>query len=86
MQLQGKSLTVLKTSQHKKKSIFQRATGPKKGNINCIMIHKGHYQVEIAIGMSVMVTENLETDLDITNGTHGKIVGIVLHEDELPIA
>jgi hypothetical protein len=44
------------------------------------------YQVEIAIGMRVMVTENVETDLDITNGACGEIVGIILHEDELPIA
>ena len=32
-----------------------------------------------------MVTENVETDLDITNGACGEIVGIVLHEDEPPI-
>ena len=29
-----------------------------------------------------MVTENVEMDLNITNGTCGEIVGIVLHEDE----
>ena len=44
------------------------------------------YQVEIAIGMRVMVTDNVETDLDITNSTCGEIVGIVLHEDEPLIA
>jgi hypothetical protein len=33
-----------------------------------------------------MVTENVEMDLDITNGACGEIVGIVLHEDEPPIA
>jgi ATP-dependent exoDNAse (exonuclease V) alpha subunit len=42
--------------------------------------------VEIAIGMRVMVTENVETDLDITNGACGEIVGIILHENEPPIA
>jgi hypothetical protein len=44
------------------------------------------YQAEIAIGMRVMVKENVETDLDITNSTWGEIVGMVLHEDEPPIA
>ena len=33
------------------------------------------------------ITENVERDLDITNGASGEIVGIVLHEDEpAPIA
>ncbi|KAL1698677.1 hypothetical protein EV121DRAFT_186339, partial [Schizophyllum commune] len=35
-------------------------------------------EVEIAIGAKVLVTRNLETNLDITNGARGKIVGIVL--------
>ncbi|EIM88690.1 uncharacterized protein STEHIDRAFT_45213, partial [Stereum hirsutum FP-91666 SS1] len=38
--------------------------------------------VEIAIGMKVMVTTNLETDLDIANGARGTVVGIVLHQAE----
>ena len=38
--------------------------------------------VELAIGMKVMVTENVETDLDVTNGAGGEIVGMVLHPDE----
>ncbi|KIM74491.1 hypothetical protein PILCRDRAFT_14391 [Piloderma croceum F 1598] len=29
-----------------------------------------------------MVTSNIETDLDITNGAHGEIVDIILHPDE----
>ncbi len=29
-----------------------------------------------------MVTNNIETDLDITNGAQGEIVDIVLHVDE----
>jgi hypothetical protein len=41
--------------------------------------------VELAIGMKVMVTTNLATDLDIANGAHGEIVDIVLHPDEPPI-
>ena len=35
--------------------------------------------IEIAIGMVVMVTENLETDLNITNGARGRITSIILH-------
>jgi hypothetical protein len=32
--------------------------------------------------MRVMVTANLQTDLDVVNGVRGKIVDIVLEEDE----
>ncbi len=39
-------------------------------------------KVELAIGMRVLVTENLETDLDLTNGARGEIIDIILHEDE----
>jgi len=41
--------------------------------------------VDIAVGMRVMVTQNIETDLDITNGARGMIVGIILHPDELAL-
>ena len=41
--------------------------------------------VGFAIGMKVLVTENIEIDLDLTNGTRGEIVDIVLHPDEPPI-
>ena len=37
------------------------------------------WSVEIAVGMKVLVTNNLETNLDLTNGARGEIVGIVLH-------
>lgn len=43
-------------------------------------------EVKLAIGMKVMVTDNIETDLDITNGARGEIVDIILHPDEPPIA
>ncbi|KAI5981216.1 hypothetical protein EDD15DRAFT_2336217, partial [Pisolithus albus] len=33
-------------------------------------------------GMKVMVTENVETDLDITNGSRGVVVGIICHLEE----
>lgn len=38
--------------------------------------------VELAIGMQVMVTYNVETELDVANGSRGEIVGIVLDKDE----
>lgn len=38
--------------------------------------------VEIAVGMKVMVTQNVKMDLNITNGARGTIVKIVLHPDE----
>jgi ATP-dependent exoDNAse (exonuclease V) alpha subunit len=38
--------------------------------------------VELALGAPVMVTLNIHTDLDITNGVHGVIEGIVLDERE----
>ncbi|KAG5641683.1 hypothetical protein H0H81_011038, partial [Sphagnurus paluster] len=39
-------------------------------------------RIELAIGMKVMVTENIETDLDLTNGARGEITDIILHPDE----
>ncbi|KAL4065884.1 hypothetical protein J3A83DRAFT_4402171 [Scleroderma citrinum] len=38
--------------------------------------------VEIAISMKVMVTTNVETDLDVVNGMQGTIVVIFLHLEE----
>ena len=43
------------------------------------------WTVELARGMKVLVTSNLETDLDLTNGARGEIVDIILHPDEPPI-
>lgn len=43
------------------------------------------HTVEIAVGMRVMVTSNLETDLDITNGARGVITDIVLDPEEPPL-
>jgi hypothetical protein len=42
-------------------------------------------KITIAKGMKVLVTDNVETDLDITNGARGEIVDIILHPDEPPI-
>ncbi|KAJ8590087.1 hypothetical protein M405DRAFT_737527, partial [Rhizopogon salebrosus TDB-379] len=39
-------------------------------------------EVHIAVGMEVMVTRNIETDLDITNGARGTVVDIFLHPEE----
>ena len=41
--------------------------------------------LQMAMGMKVMVTQNVVTDLDITNGAQGTIVDIWLHPDEPPI-
>ena len=41
--------------------------------------------IHLAIGMKVMVTNNLQTDLDITNGARGVITGIILDPDEPPL-
>ncbi|PSR81964.1 hypothetical protein PHLCEN_2v6204 [Hermanssonia centrifuga] len=41
--------------------------------------------VGLAIGMKVMVTSNVQTDLDITNGARGAIQDIILHPDEPPV-
>ena len=38
--------------------------------------------VELSIGMKIMVTFNVETDLDIANGARGEIVEIILDERE----
>ena len=35
-------------------------------------------KIQLAIGMKVIVTQNVETDLDITNGTRGTILRISL--------
>ncbi|CAK5281207.1 unnamed protein product [Mycena citricolor] len=40
------------------------------------------HSMELAIGMEVLVTNNIETDLDLTNGARGIIQSIVLHPDE----
>jgi hypothetical protein len=40
------------------------------------------YMVELAISMEVMVTLNVEMDLDIMNGTHSKVMEILLSAEE----
>ncbi|KAF9781548.1 PIF1-like helicase-domain-containing protein [Thelephora terrestris] len=41
--------------------------------------------IHLAIGMKVMVTNNLQTDLDVTNGARGIIADIILNPDEPPL-
>jgi hypothetical protein len=71
----GRELTL--SEQH---AVVARATksSSRKGNLL-------PEKIEIARGMKVMVTYNLETDLDITNSARGEIVDIVLHPEEPPI-
>ncbi len=38
--------------------------------------------VELAVGMKVMVTFNVNTDLDLTNGARGSVHDIIFHADE----
>ena len=42
--------------------------------------------VELAVGMKVMVTENIKSDLDVKNGARVEIVDIILHPDEPPLS
>ena len=41
--------------------------------------------IHLTIGMKVIVTDNLQTDLDITNGACGTIVDVLLSRDEPPL-
>ena len=40
------------------------------------------WRIPLAIGLRVLVTLNINTDLDIANGAKGTIVDIVLHPDK----
>ena len=73
----GRFLTI------KEKCLLETHRGKRdrKGGRNRVMKDLP-FQIEVAVGMKVMITDNVETDLDITNGARGEIVGVVLHEDE----
>ena len=43
------------------------------------------HKIKLAIGIKIMVTDNVETDLGITNGAQGEMSHIILHPDELQI-
>ena len=59
------------------------ATKPKRGSRNKRHEHGGlPDEVELALGMEVMVTFNVSTNLDLVNGARGHIVDIVLDERE----
>ncbi|KAJ7187076.1 hypothetical protein C8R46DRAFT_1274132, partial [Mycena filopes] len=57
----------------------------RRGQNNSMQVKDLPQEIELAIGMKVMVTSNLETDLDLTNGARGEIVDIILHPDEPPV-
>ncbi|OJA15245.1 hypothetical protein AZE42_11257 [Rhizopogon vesiculosus] len=64
---------------------FSVATKPKirgKQNERATLSNR----VELAIGMKVMVTSNVETDLDIADGARGEIIKIVLDEQETALS
>lgn len=54
---------------------YALATTPKIGSRDQRHEHGGlPNEVELAVGMEVMVTFNVATDLDLANGAHGHIV------------
>ena len=42
--------------------------------------------ISLSVGMQVMVTFNVETDLDIANGARGMLTKIILNEREPPFS
>ena len=38
--------------------------------------------LQLAIGMHILITLNIKTELDLTNGAKGTIIGMILHPDE----
>jgi len=74
--IKGKALTI------EEKYAFERRTaGPSRQRETRVDLPN---QLSLAVGMPVLLTQNIETDLDITNGAHGLVVGLVLHQDEEP--
>jgi hypothetical protein len=61
-------------------AVVERMMDKKCGQKNLALPEK----IELAIGMKVMVIANMETNIDIANGSRGKIVGIVFEEGEAP--
>ena len=70
----GKELTLME-----KFSLVDRSLNPRKKKSNRNDLPE---RIELAIGMKVMVTQNVQTDLDITNGARGTIVDIKLDPEE----
>ena len=65
----------------RKQCAVEERCGKKDGGMGKDLLH----ELKVAIGMKVMVTENIETFLYIANGARGEIVDILLHPDEPPI-
>jgi hypothetical protein len=73
--IEGRELTL--SEQH---ALVARAMKSSSGKGNMLP-----ERIELARGMKVMVTYDVETDLDIANGARGEIVDIILHAEEPPI-
>ncbi len=43
-------------------------------------------ELTISLGMNMMITTNIKTDLGLANGSRGDIVGIVLHKEDEDIS
>ncbi|CUA73486.1 hypothetical protein RSOLAG22IIIB_05336 [Rhizoctonia solani] len=64
--------------------IAQGCAKPKKSSTNRADKSSLTDKVLLAVGMRVMVTSNVETDLDVANGARGTVVEIFLHPNEPP--
>ncbi|KAI5892663.1 uncharacterized protein SCHCODRAFT_01067198, partial [Schizophyllum commune H4-8] len=68
----GRSLTLAE-----RLALVQRSSGSRKSASKDLP-----REIQVAVGAQVMVTENIDTDLDIANGARGQIVGIVFNPAE----
>ena len=76
--IKGRSLSMLERLMVAQKKTRQSRNRQEHGGLP--------HQVDIAIGMKVMVTLNVDTELDVANGTRGELIDIVLDPREPPIA
>jgi PIF1-like helicase len=74
--IKGRHLTMAE-----KYALFSRNKGSNRRKRNVLPS-----RIHLARGMKVMVTNNIETDLDVANGARGEIVDIILHPEEPPVA
>ena len=75
--VQGRVVTLAEKFSIAKKTNRAKSRSDERGGLPNV--------VELAIGMKVMVTFNIETDLDVANGARGEIVEIKLDERETQI-
>ncbi|KAL4081257.1 hypothetical protein J3A83DRAFT_4427358 [Scleroderma citrinum] len=74
--IKGEPLTIQEQYRLATQGTSDRETGKQCSNQDLLE------SIDLTVGMKVMVTQNVETNLDIANGTQGSIVGIILHPDE----